>query len=367
MSGNAARDAIQSLSERFDSDEWNLFLAPILRRDMRSGISATTINKIVKKTAYEIPIFSCQLATNSEGRPEMRGKKRLEPKYDGTRVLLVVISTDSGPYATCYSRNGKVFENFTHIEDQVIDNLPELVNARHSVSNLGSDLTRGFVLDGEVVGNSFQELMRQAFRKKNAAAEDSVFNVFDILPIADFNRGYWNAPLSKRIQLLQAMRPAIDKMPNVELLPHLEVDLDLSEGKNQFDRYCRDMVAAGFEGVMIKNIDAPYNCKRSTDWMKYKPTLTVDLQVVDIEEGTVRNKGRLGALVCSGEDDGKEITVNVGSGFSDSERVSLWEDRSLVIGSTIEILCDIITQNQDGTYSLRFPRFVRFRPDKENN
>jgi hypothetical protein len=27
-------------------------------------------------------------------------------------------------------------------------------------------------------------------------------------------------------------------------------------------------------------------------------------------------------------------------------------------------LCDVITQNQDGTYSLRFPRFVRFRDDK---
>ena len=35
-----------------------------------------------------------------------------------------------------------------------------------------------------------------------------------------------------------------------------------------------------------------------------------------------------------------------------------------VIGQTAEILCDVISQNQDGTYSLRFPRFVRFRDDK---
>lgn len=364
LTGNDARDAISEMSERFDSEEWNLFLAPILRRDMRSGISSTTVNKICKGTTYEIPIFSCQLATNCENRPEMKGIKRLEPKLDGVRVLLVVNILDSGTYATCYSRNGKVFENFKHIEDQILENLMELISARNKVSILGSDLTRGFVLDGEVVGNSFQELMRQARRKENVAAEDSVFHIFDILPVSDFSRGHWNAQLSKRISLLEAMQPAIEKMPNVELLPHLQVDLDDHEGRSVFERYCREMVEAGYEGVMIKDLDAPYLCKRSTSWMKYKPTITVDLEVVGLEEGTGRNKGRLGALVCNGVDDGKEITVNVGSGFSDEERDQYWQYRNLVVGRTAEILCDVITQNQDGTYSLRFPRFVRFRDDK---
>jgi DNA ligase-1 len=153
-------------------------------------------------------------------------------------------------------------------------------------------------------------------------------------------------------------------MPNVELLPHIMVDLDTGEGRDQLMRYAKDNVNAGFEGIMIKDINSPYECKRNTFWMKWKPTITVDLEVIDLEEGTGRNVGRLGALVCSGVDDGKTITVNVGSGFTDGDRDSLWGNRSLVIGRTVEILCDVITQNQDGTYSLRFPRFVRFRDDK---
>ena len=363
LTGHAARDAIQEMAERFNSDEWNTFCAPVLRRDMRAGISSTTINKICKKTDYEIPLFGCQLATNSEGRPEMKGIKRLEPKLDGVRVLMTVIPSDFGVTVVSYSRNGKVFENFTHIEEQISLNWTTMVRACAGVDQ-GRSLIDGFVLDGEVIGNTFQELMRQARRKTDVQADDSVFNIFDIVPLNEFREGHWNAQLKKRIALLDNMRPVIQNMPNVELLPHIMVDLDTAAGKDQLERYAKDNVNAGFEGIMIKNMDAPYLCKRSTDWMKWKPTITVDLEVVGVEEGTGRNVGRLGALVCAGVDDGKEISVNVGSGFSDGDRDDYWTNRNMVIGRTAEVLCDVITQNQDGTYSLRFPRFVRFRDDK---
>jgi len=357
LTGNAARDAIEDISLRFDSEEWNTFNAPVLRRDLRAGVSEKTINKICKKTDYEIPVFACQLAANSEGRPEMRGIKRLEPKLDGVRVLMMIMISDTGNAVFSYSRNGKLFENFSHIEQQISDYLTKLV--RHNRS-----LMKGFVLDGEVIGNSFQELMRQARRKENVQATDSVFNIFDIIPIDDFRRGYWNAQLEKRIEMLEYMRPVIDVLPNVELLPHIIVDLDTAEGKDQLMRYAKDQVNAGFEGIMIKDVGAPYECKRNTFWMKWKPVCDYDLTVVGIELGTGKNKGRMGALVCEGEDDGKHIIVNVGSGYTDEERQSYWDNKDAVIGRTAVVMADAITQNQDGSYSLRFPRFKTFRDDK---
>ena len=112
---------------------------------------------------------------------------------------------------------------------------------------------------------------------------------------------------------------------------------------------------------MIKDSDAPYENKRTHSWLKQKPFIEMSLQIDEVEEGTGRNEGRLGAFVCSGVEEDKSIRVNVGSGFTDQQRTEFWEDRDKLPGSIVEVRADAITSNQDGTYSLRFPRFKTFR------
>jgi DNA ligase-1 len=114
---------------------------------------------------------------------------------------------------------------------------------------------------------------------------------------------------------------------------------------------------------MIKDPNAMYECKRSTSWLKVKPFIEVSLTVVGIEEGTGRNEGKLGALICEGEDDGKKIVVNVGSGFTDDQRADYWTGKESMVGQIVEVRADAATISQDSadTYSLRFPRFLRFR------
>jgi DNA ligase-1 len=113
---------------------------------------------------------------------------------------------------------------------------------------------------------------------------------------------------------------------------------------------------------MIKDIDAPYECKRTHAWLKAKPFIEITLKVVDVEEGTGRNTGKLGAIIVEGEDDGYNYHLNCGSGFTDDQRNNFWIDRANVIGSLVEIRADARTKSQDSeTYSLRFPRFKTFR------
>jgi len=346
MTGHIARDAIAEMSQQFDSVEWNQLCRRVLIKDLRCGITERTLNKILGKTEWAIPVFQCQLATDSNKNvSKMKGEKRLEVKLDGVRVLALVTKTS----VRLFSRNGKPFDNFPHI-----------VEAITSVMNMNK-IKMSFVLDGEIVGASFQALMKQAQRKTNIDSADMIYNVFDYIPLDDFERGYWNAQQHKRLELLEMMRASFDNTNCVKIMDGINVDLDTCEGHNQLKRYANDAVVAGFEGIMIKDVDAPYECKRSSFWMKWKPVISVDLNIIGLEEGTGRNEGRLGAIVCEGVDDNKTIKVNVGGGLTDENRDEYWLNKDSLIGHVVEVAADAVTQNQDGTYSLRFPRFVRFR------
>ena len=91
-----------------------------------------------------------------------------------------------------------------------------------------------------------------------------------------------------------------------ELLQHVQacawedVDLSTLEGEARFVELNKAAVDGGYEGVMIKDVDAPYNCKRSHAWLKAKPFIEVTLEVVDVEEGTGRNEGDSALLYVKG-------------------------------------------------------------------
>ena len=348
ITGHAARDAIESISQEFDSEEWNGLCRRVIIKDLRCGISEKTINKVVGKTEWKIPTFTCQLATDSNDHAsKMTGIKRIECKLDGVRVLALCTKNT----VTLFSRNGKQFENFPDIEEQL-----NRVKHRISLETKGP-----FVLDGEIVGESFQALMKQAQRKDNVKTKDMNYYIFDVIPLADFERGFWNAQQHKRTLLLETNKQEIEKEANLRVMPGMDVDLDTAEGQDIMRRFANDAVVAGYEGIMIKAVDAPYECKRSSFWMKWKPVMTVDLNIVGFEEGTGRNAGRLGAIICEGTDNDRDIRVNVGSGLSDENRDEYWTARDDLVGRVVEVAADAVTKNQDGTYSLRFPRFVRFR------
>ena len=352
LTGNSAKDAIELCLSASTQSQWNNWYRRILIKDLRCGVSEKTINKVVEKNYpdYAVPVFSCQLAhdsANHEGK--VTGKKYIEVKLDGVRVITIVRADGR---VDMFSRNGKELVNFPHIAEQI-----SAVIKKH-----GTTKNVDFVLDGEVMSSSFQDLMKQVHRKDNVQANDAVLHLFDFLPLADFEKGSWDKGQEERSAMLYYWHKTYkDEMPNVAVVGHELVDLDTKEGSKRFKEINQMAIDGGYEGIMIKNPDAPYECKRTVSWLKLKPFIEVSLSVTAVEEGTGRNVGKLGALVCEGEDDNRSIRVNCGSGFTDSDRDTFWDARETLIGQVVEVRADAITQNQDGTYSLRFPRFLHFR------
>jgi DNA ligase-1 len=150
----------------------------------------------------------------------------------------------------------------------------------------------------------------------------------------------------------------------VYVIPKVEVELDTPEGQERFSEFNAQAIAAGYEGIMIKDPAAPYVGKRSDAWLKVKPFVEVSLSVTAVLEGEADGKyvGQLGALACEGEDDGRLIRVNVGSGFTDAQRREFWAQGERLIGRICEVRADALTLEAGETvYSLRFPRFKGWR------
>ena len=341
LTGDSMRGMVQDLCDRSKMEEWNDWYRRILIKDLRCGVTHKTINK---HSTMTVPVFECMLADDSKKHEKkMTGEVYVEPKLDGVRVITICdVDKDE---VKMFSRNGKELNNFPKILQQFDEMLDQMGES--------------MVFDGEVMSDDFQTLMREIHRKGGAKTDDAVLNVFDCLPLDYFKMGEYEMTLAKRKQILDDFEFG----PNISRVEYVKMNLSDDDGQKMFADYNKLCIDKGFEGIMVKPIVGSYECKRSSLWLKVKPFIEVSLTVKDVEEGTGRNVGKLGALIVEGNDMDKFIKTNVGSGLTDNDREEFWKAKEKLIGQVVEVRADAITQNQNAKdeWSLRFPRFLRFR------
>lgn len=322
ITGNAARNELINL--HLIGNEKKL-LMNILNKDLRCGVSVKTVNKIFGDF---IPVFECQLADKNVNK--IKFPCIVEAKYDGVRTLAFVENGN----VIYYSRNGKVFENFLCFDKDLL--------------KMGNG-----VYDGEVIGVDFNTLMTEAKRKYDVKDIKKTYVIFDYLTLSEFK--------SKQCTYHQNERKLqLESRSECFAFDHIKIEFgivakEMNLVENKYNEYVND----GFEGIIIKNPNSIYEFKRSNNWIKMKPTATLDLEIVDVKEGKGKYKGKLGSFIV----DHKGVKVDVGSGFSDEQRCDFWSYKDQYhIGKIIEVRFQEVTL--DG--SLRFPTFRQFRPDKED-
>ncbi|MBK25130.1 MAG: hypothetical protein CME70_14125 [Halobacteriovorax sp.] len=326
--GNAALEMmkIAITSSTLEEEKW---MRKVLKKHLAIGISTKTINSVFPGL---IPTFDVQLAQKFEPK-RLKGKEvvALEPKLDGIRCCAIVRSG----VATLYARSGKQITNF----DDTIG---------LELSILGD----GFY-DGEIMGKDFVALMRQAYRKENVDTKDSYLSLFDFLPLDDWvNNEPGLTCHHRRLALEERFNAYGTTAKYLSLIPrHI-----ILACVDQVNLYHHQFVAEGYEGVMIKDLDALYRRGRGYEVMKVKSFQDADVMVLRIEEGNGKFKGMCGNLVV----DYNGVEVGVGSGLNDELRKLIWDSPDDYIGKIVEVRYQEVTP--DG--SLRFPTFIHFRNDR---
>ena len=284
----------------------------------------------------------------------------VDAKLDGIRVQV--------------HRSGPQVRVFTRSLDDITARVPEIVAA---VSALP---VQTIVLDGEALslGPSGRPLAFQLIASRTASHLDPAVGAsavplslfcFDLLRVD--GRDLLDEPLSERIEVMRSVLPA-----------ELIVPRHLVGAESEVVEVFTEAVAAGFEGVVVKKLHAPYAAgRRDSGWVKLKPRHTFDLAVTAAEWGYGRREGWLSNLHLAARDPATGGLVMLGKTFKGlTDQVLTWQTEQFLARESrrtrstvyvdpplvVEIACDGVQASvrYPGGVALRFARVLRYRPDK---
>lgn len=310
----------------------------MITKKFRLGCDAKVVNAMIPGL---IPTFNLMLGTPID-KVRLKGNEKifLSRKLNGTRAAFIG--------DRIMTRQGK-----------------EYVGLAHIINDLKSMGLSDMFIDGELLYKNEEGLSdSEAFQKgtgiamsKDKDKSQLKLVVFDIFPLEEFWTGKSKETYEKRSKGLELLSLYIDDYgsKNVEIVQRVYSGIDHTEIWRWLDIAEKE----DWEGIML-NLDTPYECKRTKSLIKVKKFFSADLLCTDVEEGSGRNKGTLGALVC----EYKGYSVNVGSGFTDEQRKYYWENPNEVVGKIVSVKYKEETKNKDGGISIQFPVFESVRFDK---
>lgn len=325
-----------TLNDVFFKDiECSHLLEDLICKDLSIGCDAKTINSVMPNL---IPNYAVQLANKYFDKPSyVEGKEfAITTKLDGFRLTAI---KENGK-VSYYSRVGQPIEGLVEIDAEMLEALPDNI-----------------ALDGELtISNYFDMPSKDAYKaaskiirlKGDTPKTGLTYRIFDCMTAKEFKAQSCAKTYKERRAVLDTFTGL---MKHVEVLPVIYQGSDTSKIIEVLNK----ITANGGEGCMINILSAPYVWNRTWNLLKVKKFNSLDLEVVDIEEGSGRLSGTLGAIKVRYKDGN---IVKVGSGFSDEERTKYWSNPALILHKIVEVKYFEESTNADGTYSLRFPTWV---------
>ena len=293
-----------------------------------------------------------------------------EHKYDGFRVLI--------------SSDGKKINVFTRRLEDVTKQFPDIVSfAREHVK------AKKFIIDAEAVGYDFKtgkylpfESVSQRIKRKydieDLAKKLPVeLNVFDVLYLD--GDSVVELPFIERRKLVEKI---VEEFPKkIRISTQL-----ITSDEKEAEKFYRDALKIGEEGVMVKNLDSAYVSGRYVGTMaKLKPIVAdLDLVIVGAEYGTGKRAGGLTSFIVACRDGENFVEIGkVSSGLKEKESegttyseinnllqplIILEDDSGVKVKPKVVVSVTYQNIQPSPSYSsgfaLRFPRITHYRPER---
>lgn len=337
MTGNSARDQVKVVLSNLHPDD-ALVASMVLGKDLRCGVTGTTVNKVWKGL---IPEMKVMLAGSDITKIEYPAIA--QPKLDGLRAH-ITLQHDS---CLIQTRNGKIIDDHGFLFQYAKD-LMEV----------------GETWDGEIVCVKDGDTEFASRQESNGILNKAIKGTITDREIERIRFNTWDIIIeglgyASRLAIMKSRFETIGNKETAFLPVYGEVVQDHAQVMELYEA----AIGRDEEGLVVKNLDSLWKGSRSKDLCKIKEILECDLIITGWEEGTGRNVGYLGNLV--GETSDGKLRVSVGTGFSDNQRRELTAENT--IGKVMSVRYNqVIREKNSDKYSLFLPRFVEIRDDKDS-
>lgn len=294
----------------------------------------------------------------------------IEYKYDGFRLMI--------------HKEGKQVKLFTRRLENVTKQFPEVVG--YALKYVKG---KSFILDSEAVGyhkktkryTPFQSISQRIRRKYDIKKLEKKLpvevNVFDILYYN--GKSKINEAFKKRTALIKKI---IKNHPYKIICAKQIITSDLKKARDFYKRALKD----NQEGVMMKNLDAPYKPgSRVGTMLKIKPEeRDLDLVITGAEYGTGKRKGWMSSFILSCKKGNQYLEIGkVGTGIKEKSKLGVsfeelteklkpliikekgkkvWFKPKIIVAVTYQEIQH--SPNYNSGWALRFPRVTALRNDK---
>ena len=340
VTGNAAINALGNLLSTLEPDDAKV-IERIIDKSLDCGIHTSTANAVWPGLIKEYPVMLC---SPFEQRlvDKIKFPAIAQCKMDGMRFNAIVREGK----CEFRSRNGKEIQLLGNLEQEFIS-LAGDIDCVFDGELLVND--KGVVLDRQTGNGILNKANKGTISDLEARKVHAT--IWDIIPYVYFADGHCPTPYSTRFATLQNMNPS----GKIHLVESAIVG-DIETAKETFEKY----LAAGLEGIILKDMNGPWEDKRSKGQIKFKGELDLEAEVVDWLEGSGKYVGLLGSLVCKH----KDILFNLGSGFNDDQRSEY--TREYMVGKIVSVKYNSVILDKSGNKSLFLPIFLEERLDKNS-
>jgi DNA ligase-1 len=331
-------------------------VAPVAAAALSGGASALA-QFSVQLMQPVLPMLA-QPAEDMAAALAVLGTALVEWKLDGARVQV----HKRGDEVRIYTRN----------LNDVSPRAPEIVTAVRSASQ------KELILDGEAIAlrpngrpHPFPVTMSRFGSQQDPRAAEVRLSVFFFDCLYLDGKALFDHPTRERREALTQSLPAALVTPAL-----------ITAEVAQAERFYREALAAGHEGVMAKALDAPYEAgRRGAGWLKVKRARTLDLVVLAAEWGHGRRRGWLSNLHLGARDPVSGGFVMLGKTFKGmTDALLAWQTEELqkraisrdewIVHVRPELVVEIAfndlqeSSQYPGGLALRFARVKGYRPDK---